>query len=235
MLPKIQYPLFEIMIPSLNKEVNFRPFLVKEEKILLMAQQSDDEKDKVKAIKQVVNNCCVDESISVDALTLVDLEYLFLRLRALSINNIVEVVYVDKEDSKEYKFEIDLNKVKVTKKKNVKPKIMITKEHGLVLTQPTAAMIDDIKKFNTDDDMINFFLQKCIVEIFDGDTVYPIKEQTDADLKEFIDSLDIKTFGKIREFFESAPKLEYIIEYENSLGSKRKIVLDSLKDFFTLG
>ena len=99
-LPKLQTPVFDIVIPSINKAIEFRPFLVKEEKILLMARQSEDERDMVKAIIQIINNCAISD-INIKDLTMVDIEYLFLKLRAKSVNNIVEVVYNDGEDEKE--------------------------------------------------------------------------------------------------------------------------------------
>jgi len=124
-LPKIQSPTFEVIIPSINKTVLFRPFLVKEEKILLMAQQSNDDKDIIKAIKQVVNNCCLDDKLDIDKLATFDLEYLFLKLRARSVNNVVEILYKDAEDEKEYKFSINLDDVEVTMPKKSEKNIKI--------------------------------------------------------------------------------------------------------------
>ena len=106
-LPKIQTPIFNIEIPSIKKTKKFRPFLVKEEKILLLAQQGNDS-DLLDAITQIINNCCL-EDLNISSLASFDLEYIFLKLRARSVNNLVELKYKDKEDDKIYTFEVDLD------------------------------------------------------------------------------------------------------------------------------
>lgn len=234
-LPKIKSPTFEIVIPSINKGVDFRPFLVKEEKILLMASQSGNDRDIVKAIKQIINNCCTDDSLNVNDLTVVDLELIFLKLRSRSVNNVVDVAYKDSEDGQEYKFQIDLEEVKVVKPKEVSNKIQINDELGIIMSYPNASIIDEMGDFENEVDILNFFISKCMSQIYDEDNVYEVSEQTEEEVKEFIDSLDVKTFDKIREFFDASPKLEYVIEYKNSLGNDRRIVLDTLRDFFILG
>lgn len=234
-LPKIKSPTFEIVIPSINKSVDFRPFLVKEEKILLMASQSGNDRDIVKAIKQIINNCCTDGSLNVNDLTVVDLELIFLKLRSRSVNNVVDVAYKDSEDGQEYKFQIDLEEVKVVKPKEVSNKIQINDELGIIMSYPNASIIDEMGEFENEVDILNFFISKCMSQIYDEDNVYEVSEQTEEELREFIDSLDVKTFDKIREFFDASPKLEYVIEYKNSLGNDRRIVLDTLRDFFILG
>jgi hypothetical protein len=232
-LPKIQTPVFDIVIPSLNKPIEFRPFLVKEEKILLMARQSDDERDMVKAIIQIINNCAIGD-INVKDLTMVDIEYLFLKLRAKSVNNIVEVVYIDGEDEKEYKFEIDLDKVEVTQEKRVDNNIKFDNGYGVVMRHPSASIVDNMKQFNDEMEILDFFIRNSIVEIYDEDNVYPVSEQTEQEVKEFIDDLDIQSFEKIREYLDSAPTLNYVIKYTNSLNVEKEIVLDTLRDFFIL-
>jgi len=234
-LPKIQSPTFEVVIPSTNKEVTFRPFLVKEEKILLMAQQSNDDKDIIKAIKQVVNNCCLDDKLDIDKLATFDLEYLFLKLRARSVNNIVEVLYRDAEDNQEYKLKINLDDVEVTMPKKIDKNIKINKKSGIIMKYPSASLVDEIKEFKNEIEILNFFILKCIQEIYDENDVYPASEQTEKELQEFLDSLDVKTFDKIREFIENIPKLEHTLTYKNSKGEERFVTLNTLSDFFILG
>lgn len=233
-LPKIKSPVFEIVIPSINEPVDFRPFLVKEEKILLMAQTGND-RDVVKAIKQIINNCCLNDDINVNNLSVVDLEYIFIKLRARSVNNIVTVNYTDTEDSKDYKFDINLDEVEVTKPKEVSNKIQVTDEVGIIMSYPNASIIDDMGEFEDEMDVLNFFISKCMTQIYDENDVYVVSEYSEEELKDFIDSLDVKTFEKIREFFDASPKLNYTIEYKNSLGNDRKITLETLRDFFILG
>jgi phosphotransferase system HPr-like phosphotransfer protein len=233
-LPKIQSPTFEVIIPSINKEVTFRPFLVKEEKILLMAQQSADEKEIIKAIKQVVNNCCLDDKLDIDKLATFDLEYLFLKLRARSVNNIVEILYKDFEDDKEYKIFVNLDDVEVVMPKKIDKNVKINKKSGILMKYPSVAIVDEIKQFDNEIELLNFFIIKCIDEIYDENDVYPASEQTEEELKDFIDNLDVKTFDKIREFMENMPKLEHKVTYKNSLGNEKNVTLSTLNDFFML-
>jgi hypothetical protein len=233
-LPKIQQPTFEVSIPSLNKSAPFRPFLVKEEKILLMAQQSSDDKEIVRAIKQVVNNCCLDDKIDVEKLAVFDLEYIFLKLRARSVNNVVEVLYKDDEDEKEYKLTIDLDKVEMVMPKKVDKNIKINKTTGIIMQYPSASLVDEMKEFKTEVEVLDFFIVKCISEIYDAENVYPAAEQTQEELQTFIDSLDVKTFDKIREFMDNMPRLEHKIKYKNSLEKEKTITLSTLNDFFIL-
>lgn len=233
-LPKIQSPIFDIVIPSLNRPIEFRPFLVKEEKILLMAQQSNDEREIVRSIKQIINNCCLNPDINVNELTMVDLEYAFLKLRSRSVNNIVEVKYIDQEDNKQYEFKINLEDVVITEGQKVSNKIELPNNIGIIMKHINASIIDDMKEFEDEIDILNFFVKRSIVEIYDEETVYPVNEQTDEELQIFIDSMDVKSFDKVREFIDSAPKLSYTIKYTNSLDNEKEIVLDSLRDFFIL-
>lgn len=235
-LPKIESPIFEIVIPSTNQSVNFRPFLVKEEKILLIAQQSGNSREVAKAVKQIVNNCCVEE-LDINSLAMIDLEYIFVKLRSRSVNNIVEVTYKDNDDGKEYKFEINLEEVNVVRKEDYDNKIKINDEVGIVLRLPSAEILEKMEgvQFDEEVDVLNFFVNNCISEIYDAETVYDLKEHSQEEIQEFVDNLDVNTFEKIRKFFDSAPKLEYVIEYTNSLGQEKKIVLDDLRDFFMLG
>jgi hypothetical protein len=233
-LPKIQTPVFDIVIPSLNKAIEFRPFIVKEEKILLMAQQSTDQRDIVRAIKQIITNCCLDTSISVNQFTTTDLEYVFLKLRAKSVNNIIAIEYTDEEDGKMYKFDVDLDEVNVTKPKDVNNNIKINDDIGIIMCYPSAAIIDQIETFKDEVEILNFFIKKCIVEIYDEENVYPANEHTDQELQDFIDGMDVMSFDKIREYLDSAPKLNHVIKYTNSLGNEKEFVMDNLRDFFIL-
>jgi len=235
-LPKIQSPIFEIEIPSFNKTYEFRPFLVKEEKILLMAQQSDSNRDILKSIKQIINNCCISEDLDIDSLTMTDIEFIFLKLRSRSVNNIIEVKYKDREDEKEYTFKIDLEEVQVTRPKAIDNNIQLGNGIGMIMKHPTASVFDEADDLEDGlDDVLNFFVKKCIVEIYDEETVYPVYEHTDEELQTFIDSIDTKSFEKVKEFIDNTPKLIYTIKYKNSLDNDREIVLDTLRDFFTLG
>lgn len=233
-LPKIEHPITEVIIPSTGETINFRPFLVKEEKILLMARETKSKKEALKSIKQVLNNCAV-EDIDVNELQIVDIEYLFLQLRAISVNNIVELAYRDNEDEKEYKFSVDLSKIEIIKpKKKVSNKIKINEKITIVLKQCDGKTIDKIDTFRNEAELLTFYIKNCLVEIVDSENVFPAADIEEADLDEFIENMSAKNFEKIKDFFANTPRIEYIINYKNTKGTERKIVLNTLEDFFTL-
>jgi hypothetical protein len=231
-LPKIDQPLFEVKIPSSGKKVLFRPFLVKEEKLLLIAQQSGEDTDVIRAIKQILKLCINDEGFDVDKLTTFDLEYLFLKLRAKSVNNIVKLSYRDNEDNKVYDFELDLDKIEVEMPEGVDSTIKLTDQLSMVMKYPSASITDKIKQFDTEVELMTFFIVNCIDTIMTEEEIYPASEYTDKELEEFLDQLPVNSFEKIRAFFEKMPKLYHKIEYKNELGNDRSIELNNLKDFF---
>lgn len=233
-LPKIQYPVTEFTVPSTGKELSFRPFLVKEEKILLMAQQTKDKKEILKAIKQIINNCSV-EKIDVNKLLIVDLEYLFLQLRAISVNNVVELTYTDNEDGEDYKFKVNLQEIEVKKpKKKVSNKIEVTPEIGLILKHGNGDTVDQMTDIHNESELMSFYIKHCIEQVYDKDNVYVMSEMEAKDIEEFVDQLPSTALEKIRAFFATAPRMEHVITYKNKKGSDRKIVLNTLEDFFTL-
>jgi len=234
-LPKIKFPTYELTIPSTKKKETFRPFLVREEKILLMAKQSEDPTEMFRAIKQVVNNCAIDTNFDVDKLTIFDMEYIFLRIRAFSVNNIVKVSYRDNEDQQIYEFEIDLNKVDVKFPENVNNIIKITEETGLRMKYPSAILFNDTEFFQSGDDSFYELIIRCIDTIFDGDDLYNPADYTKEDIEEFLNQVGVNTYQEIVKFMENTPKLNHTLEYTNSSGTPRTIELTTLTDFFTLG
>ena len=233
--PKIQYPLYKITIPSLKKEITARPFLVKEEKILLHAKSSGERIDILLAIKQIVNNCIImPENFDVNTLSLFDLEYIYLKMRAQSVSNIVNVVYTDLEDSKNYNFEIDLNTIQVVFPENVTNIIVIADDYGIYMKYPSVSLYED-KEFIESNDQDSFFrlIARCVDKIYDGDSVYKANSDNIKDIEEYIENLDIKTFEKIKVFMIDQPSIRHTIKYTNSLGNERIVELNTLEDFFT--
>ena len=228
--------MFDFVIPSTKKKIKIRPMLVKEEKILLMAKESKENGDILNAIKQVVNNCIIDSDIDIDKLPIFDLEYLFIKIRSISVSNITKVSYKDNEDNKVYDFDVDLDKIKVIFPETIEKRIMISDDTGIVLKYPDASLYsDDIFLNNSETEVFEMMALNCIEKIFAGDEIHVPKDYTKAELMEFLENMDIISFNKFREFTSNLPKMEYTINYKNELGNDRKIVLSSLNDFFTLG
>ena len=235
MLPKIDQPLFDLILPSNNKKVSFRPFTVKEEKLLLIAQQSGDQLEIVKSMLQVVNNCIQENSFDVEELTTFDLEYAFLKIRSVSVGNVIKVAYRDNEDEKVYKFEIDLDDVEVQKPKKVESTIKLNDVAGIKLKYPPASMIHGANgQFEDGTELLLFFIINCIDFIYNGDEIFPAKEYSTEELNQYVEDLPAKAFKEIEKYFSAMPKLYYKIEYTNSNNNKREIELDNLKDFFPL-
>ena len=200
-LPKIDKPLFEMTIPSQKRTIKLRPFVVKEEKILLTAQQSGQEKDIVIAIKQVLQNCIQDPTFDIDTLTTFDLEYMFLKLRARSVNNIIEVSYRDNEDEKVYNFELDFDKVETKQDTESNPVIDLGDNISLVLKYPPVSVYTDKSFFNLEDDKVfETILLSSMTKIFENDKAYDCKSVQKAELLEFINSIPAKQYEKIQEF-----------------------------------
>lgn len=233
-LPKIDYPVYKINVPSLKKDYQFRPFLVKEEKILLMAKESDSPADVLIAVKQIINNCSLDRKLDVNKLTIYDLEFVFLKLRSFSIDNTVKVSYKDNEDSKVYEFVVELDKVKIVYPEKMDPNIKITNKSGIIMKHPSASLYEDKEFLSVEKEQLFELIVRCIDSIYYEDQVYPAINYKKEELTEFLENLNIKTFEEIQKFLVNVPKMEYKIQYKNELDNDREIVLNSLSDFFTL-
>ena len=232
-LPIIQHPIFNIKVPSLNKEHKFRPFLVKEEKLLLIAKESKSDTDIFTTIKQIVQNCSLDKKLDINKLSIFDLEYLFLKLRGVSVDNSVKITFKDYEDSKIYDFEVNIEDIRVIFPEKVENNIKIGPKSGIIMRYPSASLYSDEKFLNLSQDYLFELIIRCVDKIYDGEEIYEVKEFDKKEIENFLENLSVKVFEQVQKFLLSTPKLEYIIEYKNSLGNDRKIVLNKLSDFFS--
>jgi len=234
--PKIDKPILTIKNPADQKDRRFRPFTVKEEKLLMIAKASDELSDILLAIKQVVANCSLDD-LDVETLPIFALEYFYLKLRAASVSNVISVTYEDAEDEKQYSFKINLDEVKVEAPgdKAGSNKIVLGPDVGIVLQYPPASIYGD-KEFTqlSEEAMLFELVKKCIVSAWQGDAVFETKNETEEELTTFVESLDIEAFNKIQAFLQATPKMHYVLKYKNSLDHERTITLSSLSDFFAL-
>lgn len=234
-LPKLQYPTFELEVPSSKKTHKFRPFLVSEEKILLLAQESGDLTEIILALKQVIGNCCVDSDFDADSLATFDIEWLFLKLRSRSVSNRAKVYLLDNEDGQEYNFEVDLDTVKLHRNPDHDPNIKLTDDVSVILKYPTTHMIDAIAQMATETKAFFEVMKYCIDYVVTGNEKIKFSDNDEAEQDQFVQSIDITSFTKITKFFETMPRMHYEIDYKNSLGHDRKAVLKNLNDFFILG
>ena len=186
-LPKIDVPVFNLTLPLSKKKIRFRPFLVKEEKLLLMAMESNDEKSVIETIKQVLNNCCLDD-IDVDTLPIADVEFLFLNLRARSVNEIVELQYkcnnkVKNEESGEevtcgHVVNLDVDILKITPEIDPKhsTKVELSNKLGVVMKYPNFSMVEDEDDTKSEIEKVMEIIEKCVDYIYDSETIYYRKD-----------------------------------------------------------
>ena len=174
-LPVVQHPIFNINVPSLKKEYKFRPFLVKEEKLLLMAKESQSETDIFTAIKQIVQNCSLDPKLDVNKLAIFDLEYIFLKLRSISVDNIVKINFKDFEDSKVYEFDVNIDDISVIFPEKADNIVKINSKTGIVMKYPSASLYSDKDFLNLEKDYLFELIVRCVDKIYDGEEVYEAK------------------------------------------------------------
>jgi hypothetical protein len=242
MLPKLDVPIFELKLVSTGKTIRFRPFLVKEQKLLLMATQSEDEKDMVRVIRQIVKNCVIDE-LNVDTLPAFDLEYLFLNLRARSVNEVVELRYrcnntikdengEDKTCNNLEKFDVNILEVTPVVLPEHSKKIMFNDKLGIVMKYPTFEMLYDMVDKSEEEIMFEI-LPDCVDNIFDEDSVYYAKDTPREELLEFLDGLQQKDMEKIQKFFRTIPRLRKEVDFHcRKCGYDEKINVEGLQSFF---
>lgn len=234
-LPVIQHPVFTLTLPSTQQTVQFRPFLVKEEKILLIAQSSGDQADILRAVKQVIANCIVSDNVNVDDFTTYDLEYFFIKLRSKSIQNVIKLVYRDSQDEELYDVFVDLEEVEVKKGADVPDTFEITDGYKVKLRHPRVNIIDQTKNIEDGVDFNFFIVQSCIDKIIVNDIAHDVTQYSHEELAEFIETLPVPAYQHIQQFVDAMPKLEHEIKYTNSKGTEVKITLRTLTDFFSLG
>lgn len=232
-LPKIELPLFELKLPSDGQSVKFRPFTVKEEKFLLVAQESEEPKSRLLAMRQIVNNCCIDLPDDIGKMPSFDLEYCFLKIRSKSVGNEIEVAYQDNDDQKIYEFKINLDEVEITRNPDHKNTFNIIDNIGVVMRYPTIEQLTEIQMdLANDPSSILNLVRACIDVIYDDDSAYETKDYTDAELTEFVDSIPSAEFVKIARFFETMPVLRHELKYKDSNGTEKIITLEGIDDFF---
>lgn len=241
MLPKIDVPVYETTLISTGKTVRFRPFLVKEQKIFLMASQSDDAKEVVNAIKQVISNCIVDD-IDIDTLPTFDLENLFMQLRARSVGEKVELNYVcnnpvpdGKGETKpcggKIKLFLDLLDIKPTLNPEHNKKIELTPKLGIVMKYPNFEILNSLN-IESQADLLKI-ITACIDYVYDEDQIYYAKDSTEKELMEFIENMQQSDVQKIEKFFQTMPKISKELDFHCAkCNYSENITIEGIQNFF---
>lgn len=238
-LPKINAPVYETNLISTGKTIQFRPFLVKEQKLFLMAAESDDAKDVTNAIKQVLNNCIMTENVDIDTLPVFDLEYLFLQLRIRSVGEISKLKYKCNNKIAEEKvcgaiveIDVDLNSINPTIPKEHSQKIELSKDMGIMMKYPNFSILN---KLNIESELDMFkIVVSCIDYIYDKDTIYYSKDYTTAELNDFVDNMSQEDLEKVKNFFSTMPKIEKDLEFKcKKCGYTEQMHVEGIQNFFS--
>ena len=236
-LPQANVAKYELTLPSQQKTISFRPFLVKEEKILLMALETGKPDEMLRAIKDIVKSCTFGE-LEPDDYPIFDIEYIFLQIRAKSVGEISKFKVICPDDKKTYTdIEIDLSKVEVQVDDEHTNKVVIDEQRqlGVVLKYPTMNMMTNTQLQSADYDTAFDMMVGCIHEIFEGEKVYPGVDSTREELKDFLEKLPQGAFDKIKKFFDTMPRLRHEQEVTNpKTGVKSTVTFSGLQDFFGL-
>ena len=233
-LPKVNTPTYELAVPSTDEKIKYRPFLVKEEKILLIAMEAQEQSGILNAVKDIVKSCTFDK-FDVNKAPIFDIEYIFLNIRAKSVGEVSTVNLRCPDDNETFvQTDIDLTKVDVQLTKGHTNKIELTDEMGMIMTYPTLDSFTDSTTVINASNMLDV-IASCVAQIYDkkGEDVYDAKDSTKQELVDFLESLNSKQFLEIQKFFDTMPKLTHTVNIENpETKVKSDITLTGLNDFF---
>jgi uncharacterized lipoprotein YehR (DUF1307 family) len=237
MLPKIQQPIFSLFLPLSKKTIKYRPMVVREEKMLLLAKESKEYEDIINNVAAVVNNCLVDTDIDIWSIPLVEFEFIFINIRAKSISSTVSLKYYDTYDRKiTHDVEIDVSKIKIEIPENFDSKVMLNDSLGITFKLPTLSMTKNLP--NTSQDNINVVdvsfdvIRNSIGYIFDSEEIYNVSDYSKEEISDFMESLSAESFAKVESFFKNLPTLKHRVSFKNSKGEDVNIELTRLEDFF---
>ena len=236
-LPKIATPTYELELPSTEETIKFRPFLVKEEKLLVLALESEDTKQITTAIKNVIKNCILTKGVKVETLPTFDIEYLFLNIRGKSVGEVLDVNIICPDDGEtEVEVKIDLDEIKV--KKNDDHKRQIKLDDSIMMEMKYPSLEQFVKNnFDLNDknamDQSFELIASCVDKVYPEDEVWAAADCTKKEMTEFLEQMNSSQFKEIESFFETMPKLSHTIKVKNPKTKKEnEIVLEGLASFF---
>jgi len=238
-LPKIDVPTYEIELPVSKKKIKYRPFLVKEQKNLMMAIESSDATSIQQTIRDILNNCTLTEGIVIDRLPIIDIEYYFINLRAKSVGEIVETRYrcnnevEGKECGNIMEKDIDITQIKVRIDEVIDPEIQLTDKISIKLKYPEFGVVADSLKYQNISDITFNMIAESIEWIYDGEQFYPGHEAQAGEMLDFVEGMNQEQFSKVEKFFENLPVLKETIDIDcGKCGFHHKIDVEGLESFF---
>ena len=238
-LPKINTPTYELVLPSNGKKIKYRPFLVREEKILIMAMESEDMKQITDAIVQILSDCILTKDIKVESLATFDIEYLFLNVRAKSVGETVEVNITCPDDGEtRVEMSIDIDSIKVQKNKSHKNIIKLDDDLSMKLKYPSLEQFVEnnfeTAEANSEVGQSLSMITSCVEMIYNAEESWEASDYSKKELDEFIEQLNTKQFKEIEKFFTTMPKLSHTISVKNpNTGVESEVVLEGLASFFS--
>jgi len=232
MLPKLDTPTYSLTLPSTGNELQYRPFLVKEQKLLMMAQESEDDNQVVDMVSQIVN-ACTFEKIDVNTSPMFDIEYIFLQIRGKSVGEKIDLMIICPDDEKtSVPVQVDISDISVLMNDEHNNEIDITNDIKMVFRYPLLKDVKGIPSNTKDVDLIFHLLNSCIESIHHGEEIYNRIDVSDKEITEFIDSLTGKQFEKITDFFQTMPKLRHVIPVKNPKTEvESEVVVEGLASF----
>ena len=234
-LPKIVTPSYELILPSNGKKIRYRPFLVKEEKILILAIESDSLKEISRSIKDILKNCILTKGIKVDELPTFDIEYLFLNIRSRSIGESIELVVTCPDDGEtKVNTTIYIDEIEVKKNKEHNTDVKIDDTYTMRMKYPSLdEFIDENFNFEGQSDNSFDIIASCIDMVFSEDEAWEAKDCTKKELIEFVEQMNSSQFKEIEKFFDTMPQLSHQIEVQNPKTKvKSTVTLEGLASFF---
>ena len=232
MLPKLDTPTYRLTLPSTKEEIQYRPFLVKEQKLLMMAQESENENEIIDMVSQIVN-ACTFEKIDVDTSPMFDIEYIFLQIRGKSVGEKIDLNLTCPDDEKtSVPVQVDINDISVLMSEEHSNEVDLNNDIKMTFRYPLLKDVKGIPANTKDVDLIFHLLNSCIESIKHGDETYNRVDISEKELTEFIDSLTGEQFERITEFFQTMPKLRHVIPVKNPKTEvESEVVVEGLASF----
>ena len=223
--------MMEMVLPSSGEKIKYRPFTVKEEKILLVAQESQDPEQEILAAKQVVNNCLIDKDIN--ELAMFDLEFVLLTMRSKSIDNKLEFRITDPDTSESVEVELNLDEMKLVEDANHTNRIKVNDEYFIILKYPKIDEFIKIVSYEPTDPLVNYFIMvSCLDKLVSEDESHDFVEYSEEEIDDFMNNMTGNVLKGIQTFFETMPKLRHEFNYTNSAGSEKTFVIEGMRTFF---